>query len=63
MHCHIPFHVSAGFGLQFIERGGEIIGSIGELETMREQCRSWNAFEREFYPNGFEPGDSLLKRE
>jgi hypothetical protein len=62
MHCHIPFHVSAGFGLQFIERGADILNSTGELNTMREECKSWNAFEREFYPNGFELGDSLVRR-
>jgi len=55
--------VSAGFSLQFIERSGEILGSIGELDTMREECKNWNAFEREFYPNGFEKGDSLLRRD
>ncbi|KAF2683845.1 multicopper oxidase [Lentithecium fluviatile CBS 122367] len=60
MHCHIPFHVAAGFGFQFIERRGEILGHIGELDTQKDECGQWASFEKEFYPNGFELGDSLV---
>ncbi|KAF2744007.1 multicopper oxidase [Sporormia fimetaria CBS 119925] len=28
MHCHIPFHLSAGFGMQFLERGEEVKGVV-----------------------------------
>ncbi|KAF2010981.1 multicopper oxidase [Aaosphaeria arxii CBS 175.79] len=60
MHCHIPFHVSAGFGLQFLERVDEIPGILKHTEIFEDQCASWKDFQTEFYPNGFELGDSGL---
>ncbi|KAF1914550.1 multicopper oxidase-domain-containing protein [Ampelomyces quisqualis] len=45
MHCHIPFHVSAGLGIQFLERMDEIDASGGMLEG---GCKSWKAWEDDF---------------
>lgn len=62
MHCHIPFHISAGFGLQFLERRDEILSSNGNLDDMQQECKTWSKVQPELFPNGFEPGDSNLKR-
>lgn len=59
MHCHIPFHISAGLGLQFLERPGDILSSIGDLSGFKQGCSSWDSYE-----NGipdFSEGDSGLK--
>lgn len=44
MHCHIAWHTSEGFALQFIERRDEI-AAITEVQTLDSQCRAWNAFQ------------------
>jgi hypothetical protein len=48
MHCHIPFHVSAGLGVQFVERQDEIVKNNGGFKRMQEGCKSWEKFEKEF---------------
>ncbi|KAH7128332.1 laccase [Dendryphion nanum] len=60
MHCHIPFHVSAGFGLQFLERVDEIAGNLKKGDHFASSCKKWGNFQKEHYPNGFERGDSGL---
>jgi hypothetical protein len=60
MHCHIPFHISAGLGVQFVERQDEIVNSIGNLDNFKDGCKSWSKFQKDFYPGGFEFGDSGL---
>ncbi|KAF2194460.1 multicopper oxidase [Zopfia rhizophila CBS 207.26] len=60
MHCHIPFHVSAGLGFQFLERQREILGSIGDLGGFKDGCKSWKAYERNV-EGGFIIGDSGLR--
>jgi hypothetical protein len=62
MHCHIPFHVSAGLGVQFLERMDEIAG--GE-QWIEKGCGKWRTFHQGFrgpWGNGsiFGPGDSGL---
>lgn len=60
MHCHIPFHVAAGLGVQFLEREAEISAQDGFAE-MKNGCADWTAFMDEFHPNGILfPGDSGL---
>jgi Multicopper oxidase len=59
MHCHIPFHISAGLGLQFLERPGDILNSIGDLSGFKEGCSSWDSYENSI-PD-FTEGDSGLK--
>jgi hypothetical protein len=62
MHCHIPFHVSAGLGVQFIERISEIGQGNGDLGPMREGCKEWQTFHKENFPDGILiPGDSGLR--
>jgi hypothetical protein len=60
MHCHIPFHISAGFGVQFIERRSEIIGDIGSLDAMHAGCASWKTWEKARNETVLEEGDSGL---
>lgn len=63
MHCHIPFHISAGLGIQFLERQDEIAKSVGDVSQFQDSCASWETFAKENYPNGFTFGDSLLKKD
>lgn len=60
MHCHIPFHISQGLGLQFLERADDIVDSIGDLSVFKEGCATWGPYQDEHFPNGFTYGDSLL---
>jgi FtsP/CotA-like multicopper oxidase with cupredoxin domain len=60
MHCHIPFHISGGLGLQFVERPTEIIGTLGDLSIFTDGCSAWNTFEAG--PNSIGQPDSGLKR-
>lgn len=48
MHCHIPFHISGGLGIQFLERADEINPSASFIEG---GCKSWNSFENDFVGN------------
>jgi hypothetical protein len=60
MHCHIPFHVAAGLGVQFLERSSEIKAKDGFAE-MKRTCKNWQTYHRIFHPNGILfPGDSGL---
>ncbi|KAF2398019.1 laccase precursor [Trichodelitschia bisporula] len=43
-HCHIAWHVSQGFGLQFLERKQDILGAIGSLDSMNEGCIEWERY-------------------
>jgi hypothetical protein len=45
LHCHIPFHISGGLGIQFLERPSEIIGSLGDLSIYTEGCASWRGLQ------------------
>ncbi|PHH90539.1 hypothetical protein CDD83_3344 [Cordyceps sp. RAO-2017] len=47
MHCHIGWHTTEGFGLQFIERYDEIAPLIDE-KVLRDECRAWNTFQDTF---------------
>ncbi|KAK1907109.1 hypothetical protein P3342_006297 [Pyrenophora teres f. teres] len=60
MHCHIPFHVAAGFGVQFLERRGEISAKDG-FHEMKRGCRQWGNYMDRVHPEGILlPGDSGL---
>ncbi|KAK6335155.1 hypothetical protein TWF718_010592 [Orbilia javanica] len=43
IHCHLAFHSSAGFALQFIERESEIFEQFSgkEVRLYHEQCEQW----------------------
>jgi hypothetical protein len=61
MHCHIPFHISGGLGVQFVERIDEIVSHNGKLGAMQQGCAEWKKFHKENYPNGILiEGDSGL---
>ncbi|KAF1976436.1 hypothetical protein BU23DRAFT_48462 [Bimuria novae-zelandiae CBS 107.79] len=60
MHCHIPFHLSQGFGVQFAERRSEIPSTIGGEDVVKQECRDWVAWREKYYPNGFAEGDFIL---
>jgi hypothetical protein len=60
MHCHIPFHISAGFGMQFLEGKNEILDKLGDLSSFQEGCESWKPHQLKYFPHGFERGDSLV---
>lgn len=44
MHCHIGWHVSEGFALQFIERYDEI-AAISDSASMDDTCSAWSTFQ------------------
>jgi hypothetical protein len=48
MHCHIPFHIAAGLGVQFLERMDEITGHIGSLSNTEKECKTWATFEKNY---------------
>ncbi|KAK2614675.1 hypothetical protein N8I77_001481 [Diaporthe amygdali] len=45
-HCHIAWHASGGFALEFVEREGEITGNLqnGDQATLQNTCQAWGAF-------------------
>ncbi|KAG5659112.1 hypothetical protein KAF25_000314 [Fusarium avenaceum] len=43
-HCHIGWHTSEGFALQFVERADEIAG-ISESSYVSDVCDSWDTFQ------------------
>ncbi|KAI1487645.1 multicopper oxidase [Biscogniauxia mediterranea] len=44
MHCHIGWHTSEGFALQFVERYSEI-PSITDSTTLADSCSTWSAYQ------------------
>ncbi|EQK99972.1 hypothetical protein G6O67_008667 [Ophiocordyceps sinensis] len=44
MHCHIGFHKSDGFALQFIERASEM-AEITDARSLENGCASWASFQ------------------
>jgi hypothetical protein len=56
MHCHIAFHVSEGFSIQFMERRGDIGNAIGDTSVLGEGCDSWKSYWDG--PHPFEQDDS-----
>jgi hypothetical protein len=57
MHCHIPFHLSQGFGIQFVERAGDISRSP---DNVNDGCKDWVSWREEYYPDGYVEGDSSM---
>ncbi|KAI0123463.1 Cupredoxin [Xylariales sp. AK1849] len=54
MHCHIGWHTSEGFALQFIERQSEITALI-DYDTLESNCAAWDTYES---ANSVEQDDS-----
>lgn len=44
MHCHIGWHTSEGFALQFVERYSEIVG-LTDSDRLNEGCENWESFQ------------------
>ena len=47
MHCHIGWHTSEGFALQFVERYDEIKGIIDQ-DQLKETCNLWNGYDEKY---------------
>ncbi|KAF3931380.1 Laccase-2 [Dactylella cylindrospora] len=43
LHCHIAFHASSGFALQFVERQSEILPQLTGRQAKKytKQCKEW----------------------
>jgi FtsP/CotA-like multicopper oxidase with cupredoxin domain len=54
MHCHIAWHASQGFSVQFAERQSEIGSSIGATPELQPGCDAWDAY----WPEGAGPNDA-----
>ena len=59
MHCHIPFHISGGLGVQFLEVPSQVVSTLGDLSGLQQGCQTWDAFA----PNVVQPDSGLKKRE
>ncbi|KAK6224209.1 hypothetical protein LQW54_000358 [Pestalotiopsis sp. IQ-011] len=47
MHCHIGWHTSEGFALQFVERFDEI-SDMSDSTYVSDQCDAWATFQDEY---------------
>ncbi|TDZ39180.1 Laccase-2 [Colletotrichum trifolii] len=54
MHCHIGWHTSEGFSMQFVERAAEI-AAMTDATALDDACSTWSAFQEE---NSIEQEDS-----
>lgn len=60
MHCHTPFHLSQGFGVQFAERREDIKHSVDAYGMVEQGWRRWETWRKKAYPDGFSSGDITL---
>lgn len=44
LHCHIAWHASEGMGLQFLELGDQVIGSMDQYADIEQGCKNWDAY-------------------
>ncbi|KAB8225821.1 Cupredoxin [Aspergillus novoparasiticus] len=44
MHCHIAWHTTERFALQFLERTDELVGTI-DYELLQDTCESWITYD------------------
>jgi hypothetical protein len=56
-HCHVSFHVSQGFSVQFIERMNEIPKAMN-LASLEPNCAAWTKY---YSTSPFKKYDSGLK--
>ncbi|KAJ5658582.1 CAZyme family AA1 [Penicillium longicatenatum] len=54
MHCHIGWHTSEGFALQFVEQYDKIHNLI-DYPSLNQNCQAWNRYDNAF---GIEQEDS-----
>lgn len=46
MHCHIGWHTSMGFAVQFLERAAEVPALV-DSDRMNQECDAWSAWAEE----------------
>ncbi|KAH6682559.1 laccase precursor [Halenospora varia] len=44
VHCHIAWHASEGFALQFVESESDIALTMTDAATFDDTCSAWNAY-------------------
>lgn len=44
MHCHIGWHTSEGFAVQFVERQSEIADVTGDTSVLLDGCDAWDLY-------------------
>jgi hypothetical protein len=44
MHCHIAWHASEGFALQFVETQNSISFDDVDTAVMEDTCSNWSAY-------------------
>ncbi|PUU81919.1 Cupredoxin [Tuber borchii] len=59
LHCHIAWHVSAGFALQFLERKNDITGV--DNSTLNDGCSAWSTYQSS--ATYYQEDSGLKKRE
>ncbi|KAF2248064.1 multicopper oxidase [Trematosphaeria pertusa] len=47
MHCHIGWHTSEGFALQFVERYDEIV-ALTDADSLESNCDTWTSYQEEY---------------
>jgi hypothetical protein len=55
MHCHVGWHTSMGFALQFIEGKSMVSSTVKDTCALQETCKGWNNWVAE---TGFQQHDS-----
>ncbi len=58
LHCHIPFHISGGLGVQFLEVPSQVVSTLGDLSGLTQGCQTWDVFA----PNADKLDSGLRKR-
>ncbi|KAI0873107.1 putative multicopper oxidase [Hypoxylon argillaceum] len=58
-HCHIAWHVSAGFNIIIVERPEDIVKIPGTANVMEQTCEAWDAWSKN---NVVDQIDSGLRR-
>lgn len=62
MHCHMAWHASGGFALQYLERPSEIAGIYGSVvngDQYKNTCSTWKTY---YASSIYKQDDSGLKR-
>lgn len=62
MHCHIPFHMSFGLGLQLLENADQIVKTVGDMSNVQTGCKNWNGYQASAAQPFFTADSGLKKR-
>jgi hypothetical protein len=46
--------------MQFLEGKDKILDQIGDLSGFHEGCEKWRPHQQQYFPEGFERGESLV---